>query len=188
MSQPPPPAKPTAEEWARIRADMPHHWTPLIEAAQNFDSNLIYVPRGGDVMVFGYEPGNPTITVIGDDPDAASDAAAAPADRGAGGPLAYEARGLSQVIDTAYAVLLVSAAATIEHYMIIATGAAAFRHNGLIIETDEPHEMAWIERVRHRPRVLVVTPNAPPTATFENPIVGPDAAALLAQLRKPAQP
>lgn len=113
----------------------PLHWRPIYLAVRDAGVQLAVVEqKAGRIRL--PEGGGPRIMVVGDDTHTPM------------GPSGFHRKGLRRFIAGCHAVAIVSCEPLVSLYAMVATCAAGFRRDALLIESQPEHEQAWIELVR----------------------------------------
>ena len=112
------------------------HLLSVLKAVCDMGLALMFVPRAAEPFRIPAAATKPTLTIIGDDFDAAL------------GPGAFHRRSLPRVIRGSSSFAVVSSAPPVEVYGTASALAAVARVNIVLIETQPEQELAWVALIQ----------------------------------------
>lgn len=130
-----PPVTPHGTTRANLDVAIAHtqpHLVPILTAVRDCGLAMMFVPQGAEAFRIPRGADRPTLTIIGDDFDAAH------------GPEGFHLPSVRRAIRSSLVFTVVSSAPSVEVYAAAAMAAVLGRLNALLVETRPEQELAWV--------------------------------------------
>jgi hypothetical protein len=121
---------------SRVMENSPSHLRPIIAAVRDGQIAFMFVAQGFDAFRIPKRADRPSITILGDDLNAAH------------GPDGFHLPSVRRVIRASAFFAVVSSAPPTGVYATMAATTVASRKNGLIIETRPEQEIPWLALIQ----------------------------------------